>query len=492
MSIAAAQIHQLRPVYRNLTLVALGAIAGLGQAPWDAWWATIASFALLLAFFQSVPGNKRAFATGWVYGFGYFATTLHWIVEPFLIDMAATGWMAPFALILMASGAALFWGVAAWLASWLGTGAFGLVMTIVLAEITRSLILTGFPWALVGHIWIATPVAQIASVVGPHGLTLIALGLAWSLAALAQRKWWAIAGPLVVTAVWFFGMIGPAPTYDGPVVRLVQPNVPQADKWDPEKRVFYFNQMIEMTGAAPRPDLIVWPETAVPTLMDYAQPTLDEISEAAQGVPLITGINRSNGRRYHNSFVVLGQGGVVDRIYDKAHLAPFGEYIPGGEWLLKFGINGLAASQGRAFTPGGVQPLVDLPGIGAARALICYEGIFAEEIGTRDRPRVMILITNDAWFGQGAGPRQHLAQAQLRAIEQGLPMVRVANTGISAMIDGKGRITDRIPLGVRDARDVPLPPALPPTLYTWLGDIPAILLALLSLTALAGFARRVR
>ncbi len=487
----ASWLHDGPRLRRGFVLAMLGAVAGLGQAPFSLWWASVAALALALFLIPAAPTPRRSFGAGWAFGLGYFALSLRWIVEPFLVDVAATGWMAPFAMILMASGAALFWGTASWLAARLRSGALGLALTLTLAEITRSLILTGFPWALIGHVWVDTPIAQAAAFVGPHGLTLIAVIFAWSLSMLAQRRWWAMVGPALIAAGWVTLAPGAAPSYDGPMVRLVQPNVPQDEKWDPDRREFYFDRLLQMTGAGDRPDLIVWPETAIPTLLDFAQPQLDLVAEAAGGVPLITGINRSNARRYHNSFILLGQGAAIQRIYDKAHLAPFGEYIPFGEFFARFGIRQFAPSAGGGFSPGGVQPLVDIPGIGPARALICYEGIFAEEVGHTDRARLMVLITNDAWFGTAAGPFQHLAQAQLRAIEQGLPMVRVANTGISAMIDAQGRITAMVPLGQADALDVPLPPALDVPLYARMGDIPVILLVILSLAATSRALRRI-
>ncbi|MEY1554289.1 apolipoprotein N-acyltransferase [Yoonia sp. R2331] len=486
----ASWLHDGPRWRRAAVLAALGAICGLGQAPLGLWWATLAALAVVLILVPAAPTPRRAFGACWAFGLGYFALTLRWIVEPFLVDAASTGWMAPFAIVLMASGAALFWGAAAWGAARLHSGALGLAMMLTLAEATRSLILTGFPWALIGHVWVDTPIAQAAALVGPHGLTLITLVIAWSLSVSVRFDLRAAAVQILAVAAWLLLNPGPAPDNTGPMIRLVQPNVPQDQKWDPAKRQANFDRILAMTAAGARPALIVWPETAIPVLMDFAQPQLDLASDAAGGVPLITGINRSDGQRYYNSFVLLGQGGVTTRIYDKAHLAPFGEYIPFGEWLDQFGIRGLAASQGGGFTAGGVQPLVEIPGIGPARALICYEGIFAEEVGHTDRPRLMVLITNDAWFGTAAGPYQHLAQAQLRAIEQGVPMVRVANTGVSAMIDARGRITAMVPLGQAGAPDVPLPPVRALTVYAQTGDLPILMLALLSLVAATWRQRR--
>ena len=470
-----------------MALALLGVAAGMGQAPLDAWFVALPALALWLNLAQA---QGRDFLHGWVFGIGYFAFSLRWIVEPFMVNPARDGWMAPFALVLMAAGAGLFWGLASWLAA---RNLWRLVLLIIVAEVTRSLILTGFPWALVGHIWIDTPLAQIAAFTGPHGLTLVTMLLAWSLAALAAGR--SLAGAVPVAAVAISLLLDPGPLSkaqaESQIVRMVQPNVPQSEKWDPVLRLVHFNRMLALTSeGAVRPDLIVWPETAVSQLMEFAQPSFDLMSEAAQGAPLITGVQRRRtGEIYHNSLVVLGRGGVIQNIYDKQHLVPFGEYFPGGELAARLGLRGFASSQGFGFTDGQTSASLDIRNIGRVRPLICYEGIFAEEITQGpDRPRLMVLITNDAWFGDAAGPFQHLAQARLRAIEQGLPMVRVANTGISAMIDGKGRLTQTMPLGHAGYVDVELPPALAPTFYARFGDWPAlcVLIALLLVHFLTG------
>jgi apolipoprotein N-acyltransferase len=306
---------------------------------------------------------------------------------------------------------------------------------------------------------------------------------------LAQRGWvWAIA-PVAFSAAWIGLAVGPAPDdYDGPIVRMVQPNANQAEKWDPIKSQEFFNRMIGFTSAETAPDLVVWPETAISYLLEYADDALDQVADAARGAPTVLGINRRDGARYFNAALVVEQGDGVTDIYDKSHIVPFGEYIPGGELLAKIGIYGLAASQGGAFTPGPGPRTVEIAGLGNARILICYEGIFAHEVGTQTRPRMLVLITNDAWFGPNAGPKQHLAQARLRAIEQGLPMVRVANTGISAMIDAKGRVTHRIGMAQAAYVDAPLPPAADATPYSRFGDWPVLLLliTILGLTVVAG------
>lgn len=462
---------------RGLLLAVLGALAALGQAPTDLWFATLFALALVL-FLHRPPLHKRQAAYQmWAFGVGYFAVSLRWIVEPFLVDVARHGWMAPFALVLMAGGAALFWALAGWVAGRFAPGrVFVLALLLVVVEMLRSLILTGFPWALLGHVWLETGVAQVAAFGGPHLLSLLTVLAAWALARMIFAPYKTAGVILILIAVAGFLLrpgIAPAPSADAPTVRLVQPNAPQDQKWDPAYRDVFYRRLLTLTAEGPPVDLTVWPETAIPYLLNgLGEGDFQLLSDAARGAPLVFGIQRRDeALRAFNSLLVMDAGGTLRAQYDKRHLVPFGEYMPGAALVGRMGMPGLARSLGVGFTPGAVSGPVDIPGIGAAVPLICYEGIFAEEIHYGDtRPRLLLLITNDGWFGQGAGPEQHLAQARLRAIEQGLPMVRVANTGISAMIDSRGRVLASLPLGAEGALDAPLPVALPETLYARFGD----------------------
>jgi apolipoprotein N-acyltransferase len=462
-------------------LATLGALAGLGQVPFAFPVATL--LALVLAFLLFERGGA-GFGTGWALGLGYFALTLHWIVEPFLVDPERTGWMAPFALVLTAAGFALFWGAAFGIARRLRLGSLGLVVLWTGAEVLRSLVLTGFPWALLGHVWTETGLVQLASVVGVHGLTLLTLGAAAAVASPRLRP--ALRGAVAAALAGGVFLLepGPAPDADpgAPVIRVVQPNIPQQEKWDPVHVPEHLRRILALSGPpeggeARAPALVVWPETALADLLDWAGPTLQAGVEAAGGAPLATGIARADAQgHYFNSLAVTDGEGRVTATYDKAHLVPFGEYMPFRETLAAWGLRGVAEFQGTGFSPGEGPALIEVPGLGLARPLICYEGIFAEEIGAGARPRFLLLVTNDAWFGRFAGPQQHLALGRLRAIEQGLPMVRSANTGISAVIDARGRVLQSLPLDEAAAMDVPLPPALPATVYARTGDVPVLLL----------------
>ena len=250
----------------------------------------------------------------------------------------------------------------------------------------------------------------------------------------------------------------------------------------------FFDRNLQFTAAVTerKPDLVIWPETSVPYLLNSAEGALQVIADAADGVPVVLGMQRrGEAGQYFNSLVVLGADGVVADVYDKSHLVPFGEYMPGGWLAAKLGLTGLAAQGGFGFGSGDGLRLVDIPGLGRALPLICYEAIFPEEVGgVAPRPDWLLQITNDAWFGNLTGPQQHLAQARFRAIEQGLPMVRAANTGISAMIDARGQITAMLGLGVAGYLDVQLPHGLPPTVYSRTGDLPVNLLLIVATAAL--------
>lgn len=474
----------------------LGAVFALGQPPFDLWWA---GFVALVAVFRLVAGAGTARQSGWIgwcFGTGYFALSLRWILEPFQVDAATTGWMAPFALVGMAGGLALFWALAFWAGRRIGAGLAGIALAWAAAELARAYLLTGFPWGLVGYLWSDTPVAQWHGVIGPHGLVLLTLLLAAGLAsALSHRRWpagLALAG--AVAALWAggFALTPPASAVEGrPVVRLVQPNAPQHQKWDPAHIPTFFNRQVRFTAQEPRPDLIVWPETAVQTLLHNADPVFEVIADAAAGRPVVLGIQREEAGRYYNSLVTLDATGQPDAIYDKHHLVPFGEYMPAAPLFERYDIFGLATRARFGFSSGPGPRLLDLGPLGRALPLICYEAVFPQDVNAApERPDMLLHLTNDAWFGTYAGPQQHLQQARLRAIEQGLPVVRAANTGISAMIDPAGRILDALPLGQAGFIDAPLPAPLAPTLYSRTGDSGAVLALIAAFAALLLWKRR--
>lgn len=477
---------------RRMGLAALsGAAAALGHAPFGIWPLALAGLGALTVCVGRAPTPRGAVLAAWAGGAGYFAVTLAWIVEPFLVDVATHGWMAPFALLLMAAGLALFWALAGLLTAATGTGAIGFAVALAGAEMIRGRIFTGFPWALPAYVWADTPVRETAALWGAYGLTLVTLVLAALAAgAASERRWARLAGAVALGAALFAW----APLRDraeGPSpgrVQLIQPNAPQSEKWDPEKAPMFVRRAIRLTAAAELPpDFVIWPETTVPYVLDRAGPVLAAASEAAAGAPLLTGINRRDAEgRWFNAAVIVGPGGQVADIYDKVHLVPFGEYVPFRSDLIR----AMAAFDSYGFTPGDAVRALETP-IGRAAVLICYEAIFPDHIsGLAVRPDYLIQITNDAWFGTFSGPYQHLDQARFRAAEQGLPLVRAANTGVSAVIDARGRVLASLPLGTAGQLVADLPGARRPTLYAATGDGPVAGLVLVLLAGLWWRARR--
>ena len=483
----AAPLARLGRPAKAALVIALGAVAALGQAPWGLWPLSVAALALAYGIFRQVRNWRGAAWLGWGLGTGHFLLAFHWIVEPFMVDAARHGWMAPFALLGLAAGMALYWGAALALARAAGGGPAAFIASLALAEAARGWLFTGFPWAQPGHVLIDTAFLHWASYAGSPGLLVLVLAAAVALwHVLAGARAGGAAVLVALATLWPLGAAltpDAAPAPGAPVVRLIQPNAPQHQKWHPDKvRIFYDRQRaFSAAGDAP-PDLVVWPETAVPALLERAASMLAAISRAARDAPVVLGIQRTEGPRIYNSLAVVGAGGAVTAVYDKHHLVPFGEYMPFGDLLGRLGIHGLAANAGRGYSAGPGPQLVEIAGLGRALPLICYEGVFARDLrAPRGRPDFLLLITNDAWFGKVSGPYQHLAQARLRSAEFGLPMIRVANTGVSAMIDATGRVTARIPLGAAGWRDAPLPPPLPATVYARLGDAPVLALCLVLL-----------
>jgi len=482
---------------RQLIALASGLLVALGQAPYNLY--PLAIIGLFGGYLVArVPMRGRgSFWTGWFFGAGYFALALSWIIEPFLVDIARYGWMAPFALLGMSVGFGLFWGLAFLLARRIAPANrlhwIAWPVAMGLAELARAYILTGFPWGMISYIWVETPARQLASLIGSHGLTLVTL--------LAVTAIWRLALPrklvpaLLMLPLPFLAIAGagwtllggtPLAATDRPVIRIVQPNAPQRQKWDPAWIPVFFDRALTLTAtpAEHAPDLTIWPETSVPDLLRYSDGAFAQMLAASGQRPVVAGVRRVQGDALYNSLVVL-QPGAPLQVYDKYHLVPFGEYIPLGSVLSRFGLRGLAAEDGAGFSAGTGPKLMDTGTAGLALPLICYEAIFPQDVGAAPaRPQWLMQITNDAWFGKVSGPYQHLAQARMRAVEQGLPMARAANTGISAMIDAYGRVTASIALGQAGYIDAALPEPRPPTLYARTGDWPIALILIATLGAL--------
>lgn len=501
------------PFHRRLPALeaALGAIAAMGLEPFGFWPATPVAFGIALWHIGRAPTPRRAAVEALAFGAGWFGLALNWIIEPFFIQPEIYGWMAPFALLLMALGGGLFWAVPAWFAFRIASAWRARVAAIalcwLLVEWLRAWVFTGFPWAQPGQVLADTAAAQLAAHVGQLGLTALVL----TLAALPAMLWRptrpainglvpALAAPIVLmVVVWPLGLLrlsAAEPPAPGTILRLVQPDAAQALKWDPDWAAEFWRRLLVLsagpTADGRNPDVVIWPETAVSFLLNDAGPALPLIAEAAGGAPVLMGIQRAEGSRFYNSLAEITPAGDIGGIYDKFHLVPFGEYIPWGDALSRLGLGAFAAQAGMGYSRGEGPAVMRVPGLPPFQPLICYEAIFPQHLrDAPDSPAWTLQVTNDAWFGRFSGPYQHLAQARLRAIETGRPLVRVANTGISAVIDARGRLRDSLGLDRMGRIDAPLPGALPATLWLRTGDLPLLLLAVGSLGFL-GFPSRLR
>ena len=465
-----------------------GAVGALALAPFDLWFVVFPAFAALIAIVAMSGAPRLAARRAWMGGLGWFGVSLHWIVQPFFVDAVATGWMAPFALVLMAGGAALFWAVPGWLAvrtcSSNGARAVAFAMMLFFAEAARGRVFSGLPWAQPGHGLIGSNALWTSAWIGPLGLSFLVLGVG-GLAALlwlSRRPVWAVFPIGLGLALGAWPM---SPTLAPPsetVARLVQINAPQHQKWDPEWIPVFYARALSLTAQAPgplgAPDLVIWPETSLPEILRNSDVVRADISAAAGPATVIVGAQRYAGLQPRNVLAVLGAGGEVTAVYDKHHLVPFGEYLPLRNLAEALGLRGIAARLQGGYWPGDGPETLDLDDLGRVFPMICYETIFPRYLRQVERPDWQVVLTNDAWFGSFAMPYQHLALAQLRAAESGVPVLRVANTGVTAVIDAQGRILDALPMDQSGVIDTAVPSALPPTAFARFGHLPVFILAL--------------
>ncbi len=483
---------------RALSAFVFGAVSTLTMPPWSAWpllWLTFPGF---LAILETAKTKGHAIVVGWTFGLGFFATGFAWIGNAFFVDRETFAALAVPAIGGLAAGFAIYIGcigLAFRTFPRLPADAmprarlFHLSCSIVffaacwgLVEWWRAWFLTGFPWNPIGSVWIAvSPVMQSASLIGVYGLSIFTILAAASIRLLMhtdERKMVLVIiaachAPLLVFCVAGILRLATATedVVDGVMLRLVQPNIAQVDKWRPDLRQQHvLNQIAMSTLNAEAITHVLWAETAAPFALNHAPLVRAEIADAVpEGGVVLTGAPRvlQNGseRKTFNSLFAVAAGGDVLAVYDKAHLVPFGEYMPLQNLIPLPQLTG-----GSGFAAGPGLTSITVPGLPTFSPLICYEVIFSGAVTEPDRrPDWIFNLTNDAWFGQSSGPYQHLAAAQLRAVEEGLPVVRVANTGVSAVIDSYGRVRSQLAIGERGVIDSPLPAALEPTVFTKVG-----------------------
>ena len=498
-----------------------GALAALVHPPFG-FLPGLIGYPLLMALAERSANTRGAFWMGWLSGFAYFLIGCWWVAEAFFVN-PAQAWMGPFAACLLPAGLGLFWGGATAFYRWVRPRT-PWARTLLFAalfcgfEWLRGHLLTGFPWNPAGAGWRAGGViSQTASVMGIYGLGLLTIFVAASATPLLDGGLWRrrisplIAGVVVLAlmAGWGFHTLSegtPSPDRTRPLIRIVQPDIPQDYKWSVDAYASIVERYVALTAqpSTERPDVIVWPEGALPASANQVfapgAPEAQMIADAMQpGQVLLAGLSRGepdasapDGARYYNSLIALtdvgGAGLRVDAIYDKYRLVPFGEFLPLGSAMNAIGLRSLVHMPAD-FSAGSRPAPIRIPGLPAAQPLICYESLFPGFTpGGAGRPAWIVNVSNDAWFGRTSGPLQHLNLASYRAIETGLPMVRATPTGVSALIDARGRITtgERLEPGESGVLDVRLPEPAPETLYARWGDLPFLALLLVGLVVGAG------
>lgn len=545
-------------VQRAAIAFAAGAVSNLAMAPFFLSPVLLVTFPLLVWLIdtsdrsgQAVAGRKgglyrwrefdsdtlaRAGIAGWFFGLGYFIFGLFWVGEAFLVEAEMFAWLLPAAVTMLPAGLALFFSAAAIAARalWLP----GLRRVVLLAVIfgieewLRGHLFTGLPWNTLGYALTSPAVLmQSAGLVGIYGLTVLSvLVFALPLVALSEgskrqaddrpsdqkvRFAPAYAGILasvgIIAALVGYGLWrlppGQTPVVDGVRIRIVQPSVPQRDKWRREKQREIFDLHLALSRQATSGDIddlagithVVWPEAAMPFLPLEAPEALQAIGDILpDGVVLLTGAlrierhsnalpdptaprhsetvseatqNQAQRPDFYNSLMAFDSEGRLLTLYDKIHLVPFGEYLPFQSFLESIGLQQLTRVRGGFAAGHAPRPILRVPGMPPLLGLVCYEAIFpAAVVQGSERPGVIVNVTNDGWFGNTTGPRQYFHMAKVRAVEEGVPIIRSANNGISAMIDPYGRTVTRIDLDHRGIADTVLPSAAPPPLYGQAGD----------------------
>lgn len=528
---AITLVQRLQGWRRRAVLAFAGALSVLALAPFHIWpilWITLpVLYFAVISDPGSPPRSRRIFRwqntaigraaeAAWWFGFGYHVVGLVWIAEAFLVEAEVFAWLIPLAVTGLPAGLAIFFALVGSITSSVRhTSVLARVLVFSLslagAEWLRGHILTGLPWNIVGYALTAPDAfMQSAGLVGIYGLTLVAAivfvwpwaealdgGEAHGRVAWQQARVAVFSSVLLLLLLYGYGWVRLVSSSTGQVaaasavtVRVVQPSVPQREKWRPEhqRAIFDLHKSLSVrtpaeTGAGRRSsvELVVWPEAAMPFFPLDQPVALQELGAMLdEGQVLISGgLRRERAARMgerdrvFNSLLLFRRGERAELIgaYDKIHLVPFGEYLPFQRALEWIGLEQLTRLRGGFASAPWPRKALSVPGLGLVVPLICYEAIFPAVIyAGAERPSALLNVTNDGWFGDTIGPRQHFHQARVRAVEEGLPMIRAANNGISAVIDGLGRVRGRLDMNERGAFAVELPGTSDATPYSKYGD----------------------
>ena len=496
-----------------------GGLSATGFAPLNLWPLTLLMLALWMAMVMQAQSRKAAFFTGWMFGVGHFVISLNWIAKAFTFQAAMPEWLGYVAVVLLSLYLAIFPALAALGGWWIGRNrptafVFALAGMWIVTEWLRSWVFSGFIWSPLGTV--ALPLGRTADLsmwIGSYGLSAILFAGAGGLWLLFEKKWRA-ALPLMLI---FAGLsIIPGATIEEisseqPLITVVQPNIGQQDKWQAGYEEQNLAKLARLTSRNDdRPRIIFWPEAAIPDYLETGYPARyyygrpPELVRQQLGALMKPGdvlllgalkleFDKAEGRAVgarNSVFAMDSQRELLGR-YDKAHLVPYGEYLPMRPVLEAVGLSRLAPGD-FDFWPGPGARSIDLGRFGKAGLQVCYEIIFSGQVIDRDnRPDFIFNPSNDAWFGSW-GPPQHLAQARLRAIEEGLPVIRSTPTGISAVIDANGSIRAQVPMAQAGRIDSRLPQANAPTLFARHGNILPLGLALILLLSAIAIRSRAR
>jgi apolipoprotein N-acyltransferase len=484
----AGRVMLLSGMRRALVAFLAGLIGVLALPPFGFFAALFVSFTLLVWLLDGASAAPEAgflrrlapaFRIGWLFGFGYFVGGLWWLGNALLVEADAFAWALPLAVFGLPAFLALYYGFAAALARLVWSDGMGriaaLALTFAIAEWLRGTLFTGFPWNAVGYGAMPVPLLmQSAGLVGIAGMNALAV-FVFSMPALAGTRRGRGFG-LSLAALLFIAHVAygyyalhlvPAPESETTVIRLVQPVIDQAMKLDDSARAEIFERHLALSAAKPgeggkRPDIVVWPETSIPFILTDNPDALSRIAAVLEDDQvLIAGAVRTEGGGsgkaplYYNSIYAIDGRGQITGAADKVHLVPFGEYMPFASLFESLGVDAVAMPGG--FSAAREPQLLTALGKGLY-PLVCYEAIFPAEItASADAAAALLNVTNDAWFGTSPGPYQHFHQARLRAVERGLPLIRGANNGISAVVDARGEVVEGLAHDVTGFIDATLP-----------------------------------
>jgi apolipoprotein N-acyltransferase len=506
---------------RAIIAFVAGVASALALAPVNAWPILFLTFPLLVWLIDGSAagrwsGAMAAAVAGWCFGFGYFLAGLYWVGYAFLVDAKTFGWLLPVAVAGLPAYLALYTalGLAAarliWVRGPVRILAFAVALTAT--EWLRGHLLSGFPWNTFGYA-LTQPLAlaQSVSLFGIWSLTFLTVAICASPAVLADDatdtphpRRAPLAGILILVALASYGVVRlwqhPTAYVSGVKLRIMQPDLQQDEKFNYAGKAQIMERYLRLSDRATGPQSngvrdvthLIWPESAFPFFLTREPDALAQIVALLKpSTELITGAVRAapdasaKNPRAYNSVYVIDPDGSIHGIYDKVHLVPFGEYLPFQRVLEQLGLRQLTKVVG-GFLSGDRRRAMDVPGAPKMLPLICYEAIFPGTAVPRgERPGWLVNVTNDGWFGISSGPYQHFQQARLLAIAEGLPLVRAANTGISAVVDPVGRVVHSLPLGAEGVLDSSLPRAIAPTPYVQFGDSTLILFLVVSLIMVA-------